>query len=75
MSNLFHFFLLQSDGVKRVSVERKPTEPKEKQEDTPGPEEVSIAKTKLSEQVIDSPALLSRTWAVVNYVERLVEGS
>lgn len=50
VSNLFHFFLLQSDGVKRASVERKPRESKEKPEDTPGPEEVSIAKTTLSEQ-------------------------
>ncbi|CAM9731047.1 unnamed protein product [Scytosiphon promiscuus] len=34
VSNLFHFFLPQSDGVKRVSTERKPSSSKEKPENT-----------------------------------------
>lgn len=41
VSNLFHFFLLQSDGVNRDSIQRKPRESQEKPESPADQTEVS----------------------------------
>lgn len=41
MSNLFHFFLLQSDGVNRGPIERKPSDSQDKPENATEQEDVS----------------------------------